>query len=229
MSFPDNTQERTDVPTGLLQQLSTLAKYKDRSHQTCHETHLPILKDTKFLSIALLGDSMTERFLATGSTTQVAKLPSSFNAGCGGAKISNVIYRLNIMLPHLPSDVKVWVLMAGTNDLAKKKAVKNVDVEAYGVLVRALLKVAPRSRVLICEVFERRGALDECVEVTNGKWGGMVGELNGEELGERVSWLEPPKLEREKHLDDHVHLNEEGYGSWDEVLVGRIREMLGEE
>ena len=126
----DNTQESTNAPPDPIQQLTTLAKFKDRSNQTCHEAHLPILKNNKSLSVVLLGDSMIERFLTTGSTTHVAKLPSSFNAGCGGDKISNVVYRLLIMLPYLPSDVKVWVLMIGTNDLAKKRAVKDADVEA---------------------------------------------------------------------------------------------------
>ena len=108
MSFPDNTQERTDVPTGLLQQLTTLAKSKNRSYQTCHETtHLPILKNTKSLSVVLLADSMFERFLITGSAAHVAKLSSSFNARCGGGKISNVIYRLLIMLPYLFSALTV--------------------------------------------------------------------------------------------------------------------------
>ncbi|PVH80412.1 carbohydrate esterase family 3 protein [Cadophora sp. DSE1049] len=223
MSSPALTREKSNIPPDLLQQLTTLAKFKDRSHKTCHETHLPILKYTKSLSGVLLGDSMIERFLTTGSSTQIAQLPSSLNAGCGGDKISNLIYRLLIMLPYLPSDVKVWVLMMGTNDLGKKKAVKDEDVDAYGVLVRALCEVVPKSNVLVCGVFERKDVLDDCVRETNGKLRGMV-----ERLGDRVRWLEPPRLEKELHLDDHVHLNGVGYEVWDGVLVENIREMLGQ-
>ncbi|KAK0119525.1 hypothetical protein ONS95_010967 [Cadophora gregata] len=225
MSSPEDVAEKPKLPQDLVKQLTTLAKFKDRSHKTCHETHLPILKNTASLSIVLFGDSMIERFLTTGSSTQTAHLSSSFNAGCGGDKISNVIYRFLIMLPYLPTDIKVWVLMMGTNDLGKKKAVKDADVEAYGLLVNALCEVTPQSKVLICGLFERKDVLDDCVGDTNGKLKGLV-EKSG--LGERVGWLEPPTLIKEEHLDDHVHLNEVGYGIWEGVLFQRIEEMLEE-
>lgn len=127
------------------------------------------------------------------------------------------------MLPYLDSETKVWVLMMGTNDLGKE-ALKDADVEAYGMLVRALCEVAPRSKVLVCGIFERKDVADECVGESNGKLRYMV-----EKLGTRVSLLEPPRLEMDVHLDDHVHLNEVGYGIWDGLLMESIREMLNEE
>ncbi|KAH9213542.1 SGNH hydrolase-type esterase domain-containing protein [Leptodontidium sp. 2 PMI_412] len=217
-----NPSESQRLPPELMQQLLTIAKFKERSHTTCHETHLPELSQTKSLDVVLLGDSMIERFKTTGINTQTFQLPNSFNAGVGGDKIENIIYRLLIMLPLLPSDIKLWVVMAGTNNLKKTSALKNVEIESYKLLVQALCYVAPGSRVCVCGLFGRRYADVRWVEETNGLLRGMV-----EELGERVSWLESPSVEAEVHLVDHVHLNEVGYGIWDGVLCERIKMLLG--
>ncbi|KAG4437546.1 hypothetical protein IFR05_006980 [Cadophora sp. M221] len=217
-STPSESQR---LPQELLQQLTTIAKFKERSNTTCHKTHLPQLSQTKALDVALLGDSMIERFKTTGINTHTFQLPNSFNAGVGGDKIENIIYRLLIMLPVLPADVKVWVVMAGTNNLKKTSALKSAEIETYKLLVQALCYIAPGSRVCVCGLFRRRDIDVRVVEETNTLLRGVV-----EELGERVNWLESPTVDAEVHLVDHVHLNEVGYGIWDGILCEKIKELL---
>jgi hypothetical protein len=74
--------------------------------QTPSPTYVPAAIDT-----VLIGDSMLERLKTTGAHTQIAHLPSSFNAGVGGDKIENVLYRLDLGMMDLLEEwnVKVWV------------------------------------------------------------------------------------------------------------------------
>lgn len=96
----------------------------------------PATIDTVFI-----GDSMLERLKTTGAHTQITHLPSSFNAGVGGDKIENVLYRLDLGMMDLLGErnVKVWVVMVGTNNLKKSHHLLPVEVRNYRLLVEALL------------------------------------------------------------------------------------------
>jgi lysophospholipase L1-like esterase len=204
-------------------------KFKSRSHDTHHSTHLPEITSSPSSSIntVLIGDSMFERLKTTGIDTKLAKLPSSFNAGVGGDKIENVLYRLDFGLLDLleNKNVKLWVVIVGTNNL--KKALKSVEVERYQLLLQALLRIAPGSRVIMCEIFRRKDIDDQFVENSNEMLRGLVGEMNRKLGEERISWVEAPVGITKDRLVDHVHLDEEGYRIWDETLYPRIEELLG--
>lgn len=222
MSSSSATENQELSSDEFLALLNTTKKFKVRSHTTCHETHLPdLLSRETSPEIVLIGDSMIERLKTTGADTKTANLPSSFNAGVGGDKIENVLYRLVFMLPHLKSDIKVWVVMVGTNNL--RKALKAKDVEAYRLLLQTLLKIAPGSRILVCEMFKRKDVDDKSVEESNRFLKQMTASVN-ENLGEKVFWSEGMNVG--DVLDDHVHLNEVGYRRWDEVLLSKIEELL---
>jgi lysophospholipase L1-like esterase len=229
-------------------------KFKDRSHSTFLEVHLPELtrlsdipnntntpcslsfEDPVFppntlrtmpLSTVLIGDSMIERFKTTGASTGLAQLPGSFNAGCGGDKIENVLFRLDLMYPLLQNcnSIKVWVVMVGTNNL-RKKGFRPTDVALYHLLLQALLRVAPGSKVLLCEMFQRQDIGDQYVDEANRMVRGMIDEMN-RNLGEvRVVWSEAPEDFTKRMLEDHVHLGKEGYSRWAEQLLPRVVELL---
>jgi hypothetical protein len=209
--------------------LQTSTKFKSRSHDTHHSTYLPELTSSPSGSIStvLIGDSMFERLKTTGNDTRLAKLPSSFNAGVGGDKIENVLYRLDLGLLDLleGKKVKLWVVMVGTNNL--KKALKSAEVERYQLLLQALLRLAPGSRIIVCEIFRRKDIDDQFVESSNEMLRGLVGEMNGKLGEERILWVEAPVGITKDRLVDHVHLDEEGYRTWDEALCPRIEELLG--
>lgn len=73
-------------------------KFKARSHDTYLETHPPELKlkPTEPIEIVLIGDSILERLKTTGVHTRTAELLLSFNAGGGGDKTENVLFRLDL-------------------------------------------------------------------------------------------------------------------------------------
>lgn len=209
--------------------ISLHSKHKARSHETHHSKHIPFITPSNF-EIVLIGDSMIERFETTGATTRIAKLPSSLNVGVGGDKIENVLYRLDIGLLDVLQDrnTKIWLLAIGTNNLGKK-GLKDGDLERYRVLLRALLGIAEGSKVLACEVFRREDIADKVVAESNRLLRQVVANVNVEVGGEKVVWSDAPAEITGNVRVDHVHLNEEGYGIWSEVLHKRLDILLNGE
>lgn len=76
---------------------------------------------TPKIDVVLLGDSMLERFQTTGKYTQIGGLqyPRVFNAGVGGDKIENVLYRIRLGLLSIlkAKNPKLVVIHIGTNNL----------------------------------------------------------------------------------------------------------------
>jgi len=207
--------------------------FKDRSHNTCHDTHLPELLDQSSpptLDTVLMGDSMLERFKTTGTTTQIFTQlqPRSLNAGCGGDKIENVLYRLSFMnTPLEQKHVKLWVVMLGTNNL-RKKGLRISDSDLYRLFLQDLLRVGgDQTKILVCELFKRKDIEDRYLDEANAMILKLIKEMNTNLSKERIFWSEAPKeVNKDEHLDDHVHLNQEGYRLWDETLFPRIQSLL---
>lgn len=112
------------APVTYLETARSLAKFKQRSHETSLDTHLPSLsKSAGAPRVILFGDSMVERMQTTAASASLEPWPSEavlndailhelneerhrlgrvalsrisqvFNAGCGGDQIENMLYRL---------------------------------------------------------------------------------------------------------------------------------------
>jgi hypothetical protein len=182
-----------------------------RSHDAHNEIHLPVLSQNPALpfTTVLIGDSMIERLQTTGSSTRIARLPSSFNAGVSGDRIENVLYRFDLgLFTSLKNrGIKLWVLMIGTNHIGKKKGLKKKELDAYRVLVQALLRIAPQSRILVCEIFQRKDIDNGNIERANLMLKELIGEINKQLDGENVFWVDAPGgVKNEEHLVDHAHL-----------------------
>ncbi|KAK5657433.1 hypothetical protein OQA88_3005 [Cercophora sp. LCS_1] len=150
--------------------LSTISKYKARSRSTSKSSHIPLLAScpTGSPHVVLFGDSMLERMITTGrSSNLVSAWPSEammddesltnprlvnvLNAGVGGDKVQNMAYRLlgdaSQNLPGLASlvanqkSVRLWVVQAGTNNLSPKRGLSDADRDALATMLRCLLKV----------------------------------------------------------------------------------------
>lgn len=181
---------------------------------------------------------MFERLKTTGINTTLSKACSGpqakvFNAGVGGDKIENILYRLELGLfdhfslyPQRKAELKTCVVMVGTNNLSKKKVWKDGGVEgkAYRLLLEALVRMSnsEESRIFCCEIFRRRDVGDGIVEVGNSLLREVIRELNEGFGRERILWVERPREIGVERLEDHVHLDEEGYRVWDEELCRRI-------
>ena len=208
--------------------------------------------------MVLLGDSMFERMTTTGQSPNFpapwpspALFPSPnspeekdrrfegvFNAGVGGDKIQNVIYRLvgdqerglPALLPLLAGSVQLWVVHVGTNNLSPKKGWSRADEAALRELAGALLAANPTCKVVLTRLLARTDVPWEIVSGVNETVKGIAEQLMEEVGSERVDYWNPPGadtwLNREKHLDDHVHLNLEGYRLWVEVLHPLFRGVV---
>ncbi|KAJ4292733.1 hypothetical protein N0V90_009396 [Kalmusia sp. IMI 367209] len=203
----------------------------------------PDLTNNSTIEVIYLGNSMLERLKTTGLATDLGRLGKegpAWNAGCGGDKNENVIYRLSkdmySILKHTqglgrpPCDIKLWVLASGTNNLHPKRPFRTSDVESYRLLLETCLRIAPQSRVVVCDMFYRKDVPDNIVDESNDMLQTVVQEINQElsdcEGAQNILWVEARKLIGKDMLVDHVHLTEEGYKKWDEVLWPHVRKVL---
>ncbi|KAK3902255.1 platelet-activating factor acetylhydrolase IB subunit gamma [Staphylotrichum tortipilum] len=260
--------------------LRLLAKYKARSHETSKTTHIPLLQSClgpdarPGPTVVFIGDSMIERMLTTGGSPNFpAPWPSpflmddealasehgpnavrfdrAFNAGVGGDKIENLIYRLvgsegnedeekNLpgLLPLFAEigTVKMWVLQIGTNNLSPKKGMPAAYESMLQKVIAALLSIRRKdgapSYVVATSLFPRKDVPTKFVRAAN-EWVKEASKFGQSQFGEGIlDYLEAPmefetgeELSEEvaKYLDDHVHLNRDGYRVWAHTLYGRVQ------
>lgn len=214
-----------------------LSKYKARSLETLRDEHLPkILGASQAVSVVLLGDSMIERMTTTGKTgslqiwpsdtmwpemdledtnlrrralhlPELARINGALNAGCGGDKVENILYRLvgdpergltglaeALSSPERQRKIKLWVIQAGTNNLHPKKGLTDASVQAYRVLLESILDTSDEStHVLVTGLFYRKDIKKELVAQANAKLKKLVYELAWElEKGEGKAKDVPP-------------------------------------
>lgn len=160
----------------------------------------------------------------------------AWNAGCGGDKNENVIYRLICGEENLLSalkasgNVSLWVLMSGTNNL-RKKPFRSSDIESYRLLLQACLWIAPESKIIACDMLYRKDIPDTVVDESNKMMESAVKEVNQSLLGregvQEIQWVEARTLVGKELLDDHVHLTEEGYRKLNDILWPWVRDFLG--
>ncbi|KAK1710030.1 SGNH hydrolase-type esterase domain-containing protein [Colletotrichum acutatum] len=243
-----------------MEKLIPHSKYKQRSHETSLERHLVELQNKpEQPSIVLLGDSMIERMITTGlspsfdlwpSTTMIGdetnqqhlqtpsarteRLQGVFNAGVGGDKFENVIYRLTGssdplrplggLLDALRNrDVKLWVLHVGTNNLHPKRGMRESDLALLRLIVEALLEM--NGKILLIGLFRRKDIRDELIVKANESYVELVRQFQ-EDAVNQIEFLEPPLVDMEECLVDHVHLNERGYQIWAEVLFKAVTNAM---
>ena len=80
---------------------------------------------------------------------------------------------------------------------------------------------------MCCEVFRRKDVDDGIVEGSNALLKEMIEEMNGN-LGDPqpVLWLDAPGIITKERLEDHMHLDEQGYRISDEILFAHVEELL---
>ncbi|KAK4143157.1 SGNH hydrolase-type esterase domain-containing protein [Dichotomopilus funicola] len=199
-------------------------------------------------SHAMLTDDTLGRVnLGRETKPEVTRLNRVFNAGVGGDKIQNVAYRLAGtpatdggdgeeqekllpgLLPMLAAcgTVKLWVVHMGANNLNPKRGLSATDLAALQTLISALGRVNEgKNKVLVTGLTHRKDISRELVVAANVGIETMVKGLDAEIGPARVLFARAPAVDTEKHLDDHVHLNLEGYRLWAEQLVVEVVDSL---
>lgn len=160
----------------------------------------------------------------------------AWNAGCGGDKNENVLHRLicgeNSMCRALKksNNVKLWVIVSGTNNL-RKKPFRSSDLESFRLLLQACLWIAPTSKIITCDMFYRKDIPDSVVDESSNMMESVVKEVNqslsGREGVHEIQWVEARISIGKEFLEDHVHLTEEGYKRLDTILWPWIQRTLG--
>ncbi|ROW08454.1 hypothetical protein VMCG_03182 [Cytospora schulzeri] len=126
----------------------------------------------------------------------LVRVSGVLNAGCGGDKIENIIYRLigdpergltglaaALSTTKRQHKVKLWVIQAGTNNLHPKKGLTDASLQAYRVLLESILDIADRStHILVTGLFYRKDIKNELVAQANTKLKKLVHDLDRELL-----------------------------------------------
>lgn len=171
----------SDIPEAeFLALLGAHGAYKDRSDSTHDSTHLPELSSRfpvddggKPIDFLLLGTSMLERFKTTGSHTFFATAPGIFNAGVGGDRIRNVVFRLgekDLYGRLKERGFKTAIIQMGTNDLRPKKGLTAEALHGYALTLQALRRTGgPGLRILVAGIMRRKDIPDAIVEESNEK------------------------------------------------------------
>lgn len=231
-----------------------LSRYKERSQQTLRDIHLPLINSvSRTPRIMLLGDSMLERLTTTGQSPSLQPWPSEhllsrlelsrinsnralearnilhrvsavFNAGCGGDKIENMLYRLvgdeeassdeaptkdeqeqcsrslEDALSKRQTQVKLWVIHAGTNNLHKVKGLSEASLSAMQVLLTTLLHIsAPETHILVTALFYRKDIRNDLVDQANTRLKELV-----EGLAMQTASSPTSPLDQEKRRDSVI-------------------------
>jgi hypothetical protein len=168
-----------------VQLLRDSGKYKERSDRTHDDTHAPLLAQspTTRIRCLLLGSSMLERFKTTGKHTKLGqvKFPDLLNAGVGGDRIQNVIYRLGTkgLYSRLKQHgVNFVILQMGTNNLRPKRRLSAGAIEEYALVLEALARVAPGIVVLLTGILPRKDVDRSFIDQSNSDLQQLVRDFN---------------------------------------------------
>lgn len=165
--------------------LRETGKYKKRSDTTHDNTHAPLLAQSpaRRIRCLLLGDSMLERFKTTGKHTKLGQVefPDLLNAGVGGDRMQNVIYRLGTkdLYSRLKEHgVDCAVLHMGSNNLRPKRGLSAEAIEEYGLVVEALARAAPGIVMLLTGIIPRKDIDRTFVDQSNDGLRQLVQDFN---------------------------------------------------
>lgn len=145
---------------------------------------------------------------------------NAINRGFGGSQISDLIrYSNELIFKYKPSKV---VLYSGDNDLAAGKTPKQV-VNDYSKLINLIHKKMPEVPVYIIAIkpSESRWQLIEEIKAANN------GIKNLAQLNNKIIYVDifTPMTGNDGHpkkeffLDDQLHMNEQGYKLWTDILI----------
>ena len=202
--------------------------FKQRSFDTNNQ-HLQFLNsENKNYTHLMLGDSMLENFLNMYSGLsffkQIMAKVDIFNAGVGGDKVENVLYRVieGKLLDH-PSlkTVKCVYLLLGTNNLNNKNsACKDTIINGISKLVDLLINRLPHLETIhILKISPRTDINQYLIDEVNLLIAQYIEDVKQYGLDANITlinWtdkLYDNKMQQMKkeYFYDNVHLNTSGY------------------
>ncbi|WZH45337.1 LOW QUALITY PROTEIN: n amino acid transport system protein [Fusarium acuminatum] len=190
--------------------------FKQRSHDTHYNTHLPLITGNPGqYTTALLGSNLMERFKTTGAHLSINQNPHILNLGVSGDKIQNVQYRINQGLVDALKEhqkIKLIYVQIGGNNL-NKNGLHKEDVDSYGELINGLRAELPDATIVITALFLQRGLEVKVIKQANK---GLIADENGCEFL-------PFDDQRGMMGRDKVHPNIAGYTKWNDILKNGMK------
>jgi lysophospholipase L1-like esterase len=146
------------------------------------------------------------------------------NRGFGGSEIADSVkYADRIILPYKP---RIVVVFAGGNDINSGKTPEKV-ADDFKALVAKIHGALPRTKIYFLSLFpnvKRRAQDEKCVKVNE-----LIQAFT--KTDERLSFVDTASKMRaadggprpELLRDDGLHMNEEGYKIWNEIVGAILR------
>jgi lysophospholipase L1-like esterase len=195
--------------------------------------HQTLLTNNRY-DVIFIGDSLTDFWTATGKATWQTQLVPLKSVDCGiaGDRTEHILWRIQHYDFHR-AQPKLFVLLMGTNNLGMDPPDKPADVaRATLAAARQLLTRHPQAKVLLLTIPpsgpQPNSALRQQVKQTNAL-------LEAEKLPPNLSILPvyPTFVDSgDQWLDgmtlDGTHFSAVGYARLAEILVPRLKEILGQ-
>ena len=213
----------------------------DQNSKIAHEQLLEKARQGG-IDIYFEGDSITRRWGATDYPEFLANWKQNFfgwnaaNFGWGADTIQNILWRLkNGELDGVHP--KIIVLLAGTNDVAKRSPVVDDNIKASDIIwaFKAMLSVmrekAPEAVIILMGILPRNDDMalmplinrinDNLEKFANGR---TIRYLN---INQKLTDLDGKLLDGMMNPRDKLHLIVNGYQVWADALKPIFHEILG--
>jgi beta-glucosidase len=192
-------------------------------------------KDVK-IELLMVGDSITNNFDKGGPGELVWKKRfapmHALNLGFGGDRTNHVLWRLD-HLPPLKTHPKAASLMIGTNNICWGSDKPKQAADGVQAIARKLNAMYPEMKILVLGVFPRRRALDhphrkQIIELNSYLPGLLKGVPNVIFMDIGPKFLDEKGFLSKEMMPDTTHPSEKGHKVWTEVVVPKLKEMMGQ-
>jgi len=184
--------------------------------------------------VVFLGDSITEGWGGAGKKTwEKTWAPMhAVNAGIGGDRTQHVLWRLKNGLGEAlaasSNDIKLVVLMIGTNNSNGADNTSEEIGEGVQAIVANIREKLPKSKVLVLGIFPR-GEKPNPQREKNARASEIASKVadgtNVKYLDIGGKFLEKDGTLTKEIMPDFLHLSEKGYQIWAENVEPVVREM----
>ena len=184
------------------------------------------------IDVVMLGDSITHNWELTGASSlaELRKTYTVLNAGYGGDRTENLLWRVKYGGELDGYKAKVVALMIGTNNAGHRKDRPEDIAAAIGDILAVIAEKQPDAKVLLMPIFPCGANAQDANRVITDAVNKLI---RGCADGERVLWVDfNDKFVDEtgdpiKWMADRLHPNEAAYREiWMPVLVSYLERFV---
>lgn len=211
------------VPRGVEYEWMSIATWR-----TMHAEDVEIASKGQ-VDLLMLGDSITQGWLATKVWSERFGAWRSANFGIGGDATQNLLWRLQngdvgVLQPRL------IVLLIGINNLGREEHSPEETFAGINAILAFLAKSFPHSKVLLSAILPPDRSPDSPfrarAEATNRLLKAGAAELGLAYLDPKDALLDAEGRFTEEVSHDALHLTEAGYRRWAAVLAPEVERLM---